>query len=272
MSSEIMFAGGIALGVFSILALFLIMSVVLMREVPKGFVYMLLRKGKHHSNLDAGTYFLLPFVDKIGVKVDIQDKETQFERHVSYSKEGIPVQYLPIVNYHVSDPLLFGQAANFQMNEFEAILGSTLNLVMQKLTAKMILTSRTAFYSILGDEINQELHAWGLSLNSIKLAEMSIPESIISQLKGNKSVAIEEIGELSRSSSVNEIEWATMNEQSFESLLTDSADKNQENKNLIKEISELEANSVSGETDRAVEAKKTFVSHSGFTYSLKDND
>lgn len=281
MSKEFMFAGGIAIAVFTVLALFLILSIILMREVPRQYVYTVKRNNKRHRILEAGTHWLLPFIESVEHKINLQVQQARFDSQNLITVDGQLIHFIPAIEYKIVEVNKYLEARLLPREIFSDVISQGAEKVIQKLTAKLVLSSKTAFNALLEEELNNDLKPYGVRIANIVLAGLELKKPISGISDASDFVLDEnmDFGEAiaDMDSSIKELDpetdWHSEAPPCFEVLIKQAVDANKENWQLIEDISQLEQELADYDllADDMPEKEYPIIDQSGFTYSIIDS-
>jgi regulator of protease activity HflC (stomatin/prohibitin superfamily) len=149
------------------------------RFVPQGYNFTIERFGKYIGTLTPGIGFLIPFVDRVGHKINMMEQVLDVPRQDVITRDNAVVAVDGVVFYQVLDA---ARAAY----EVAALELSIINLVMTNI--RTVLGSMDLDESLSKrDEINARLlkvvddatHPWGVKVNRIEIKDISPPRDLV---------------------------------------------------------------------------------------------
>jgi regulator of protease activity HflC (stomatin/prohibitin superfamily) len=180
------------LGVFSIVVLIFVVILVYSAvvTVPQGFQYTVERFGKYIETLRPGLHLLVPFIDKIGAKVSVQEQVIDVPSQEVITKDNAMVTCDGVVFFQVLDIA----KASYEVSNLSL---ATLNLVMTNIRSVMgsmdldeLLSNREHINARLLGVVDEATSPWGVKITRVEIRDITPPrdlvEAMASQMKAER--------------------------------------------------------------------------------------
>ena len=166
-----------------VFAIFVIVTLMAgIRQVPQGWAYTVERFGKFTRTLPAGLGVILPYVDRIGHKINMMEQVLDVPRQEVITKDNASITVDGVAFYQVLD----ARAASYEITNLTQAL---LNLVMTNIRTVMGSMDLDQLLSHR-DEINIKLlrvvdaagEQWGIKCNRIEIKDIVPPKDLIDSM------------------------------------------------------------------------------------------
>ncbi len=139
---------------------------------------VVLRLGKLRAVYGPGSFFIIPFVDRIATWIDQRIQTTEFNAEQALTRDTVPANIDAILFWQVHDP---ERAAMEIMDYQQAILRVAQTSLREMIGASplsALLAERRAADQQLKEEIGRKTADWGVAVMSVEIRDVAIPSQL----------------------------------------------------------------------------------------------
>ncbi len=168
-------------GFFSFFIFFLAIILVFLavKTVPQGTEFTVERWGRYTRTLRPGLHFIIPVMDRIGMKMNMQEQVLDIPSQEVITKDNALVRVDGVVFFIVND----AAKASYEVRDLtRAILNLTLTnirTVMGSMDLDELLSQRDRINAQLLDVVDDATAPWGLKVTRVEIRDMEPPQDLV---------------------------------------------------------------------------------------------
>jgi len=149
------------------------------KTVPQGYNYTVERFGKYRKTLTPGLNFILPFVDKIGHKLNMMEQVLDVPTQEVITRDNATVSADGVTFYQVLDA---ARAAYEVLGLQNAILNLTMTnirSVMGSMDLDNLLSNRDEINAQILRVVDAAAEPWGIKITRIEIKDINPPRDLV---------------------------------------------------------------------------------------------
>ncbi|MEJ1959658.1 MAG: slipin family protein [Nitrosomonadales bacterium] len=140
--------------------------------------FVILRMGKLQSVKGAGLFVIIPVIDTVIAIIDERIQTTAFNAEQALTKDTVPVNVDAIIFWHVHDAEKAALAITNYIEAIDRVAQTTLREMIGSSMLAALLSDRKDADEHLKDEIGKKTAPWGISVSSVEIRDVAIPEAL----------------------------------------------------------------------------------------------
>lgn len=173
-------ASGIFLLILLLLAIFVVVRAV--RIVGQGYNWTVERLGKYTKTLEPGLHILVPFIDRIGSKMNMMEQLFEVPSQEVITKDNAMVTVDGVAFFQVLD----AAQATYEVNNLNnAILNLTMTnvrTVMGSMDLDELLSQRDEINARLLSVVDHATTPWGVKVTRIEIKDINPPRDLVDSM------------------------------------------------------------------------------------------
>ena len=161
--------------VIFILICIIIANIKIVKQTEKVIVE---RLGAYRTTWGVGMHMLLPFFDRVAVRVSMKEQVKDFEPQSVITKDNVTMQIDTVVFYVVTDAKLYAYGVENPMAAINYLSATTLRNIIGELLLDECLTSRELINEKMRKILDEATDPWGIKVNRVEVKNILPPKDI----------------------------------------------------------------------------------------------
>ena len=136
------------------------------------------RLGAYRTTWGVGIHMLLPFFDRVALRVSMKEQVKDFEPQSVITKDNVTMQIDTVVFFVVTDAKLFAYGVENPMSAINYLSATTLRNIIGELALDECLTSREIINEKMRKILDEATDPWGIKVNRVEVKNILPPKDI----------------------------------------------------------------------------------------------
>ena len=165
-----------------VLAIVILIVLVLfagIKQVPQGYNYTIERFGRFTSTLKPGLNLIIPFIDRVGAKMNMMEQVLQVPTQEVITRDNASVSADGITFYQVLDAARAAYEVKGLESALLALTMTNLRTVIGSMDLDGVLSKRDDINDRLLHVVDAAASAWGVKVTRIEIKDITPPRDLV---------------------------------------------------------------------------------------------
>jgi regulator of protease activity HflC (stomatin/prohibitin superfamily) len=162
-------------------AAFLVLAVLIFASLKMANAwerFVILRAGTLQGVKGPGLFWIIPILDSVTAVIDQRIQTTAFSAEQALTRDTVPVNVEAVVFWHVHDAQRAALNITNYREAVDRVAQTSLREMIGASLLAALLSERQAADEFLRAEIARKTADWGVSINSVEIRDVTIPEAL----------------------------------------------------------------------------------------------
>jgi regulator of protease activity HflC (stomatin/prohibitin superfamily) len=149
------------------------------KTIPQGYTYTIERFGRFTRTLNPGLNLIVPFIDRIGAKMNMMEQVLDVPTQEVITKDNATVAVDGVAFYQVIDAARAAYEVKGLQNALLQLVMTNIRTVMGSLDLDQLLSHRDEINDRLLHVVDAASSAWGLKVTRIEIKDIVPPANLV---------------------------------------------------------------------------------------------
>ncbi len=169
-----------------VLLVLVVLAVIVLRGavtvVPQGYEWTVERFGRYTATLKPGLHIIVPFFDRVGRKLNVQESVIEIPSQTVITKDNATVTVDGLVFYAILDARSAAYEARNLEQSIEALTLTNIRTAIGGMDLDETLSKRDEINTQLLRVLDQATHVWGTKVTRVELKDVSPPQDVVAAM------------------------------------------------------------------------------------------
>ncbi|HEB98690.1 MAG TPA: SPFH/Band 7/PHB domain protein [Thiotrichales bacterium] len=150
--------------------------------VPQGEEWTVERFGKYRATLTPGLHIVVPYIDRIGSKVNMMESVLDIPSQEVITKDNAMVRADGVLYYQVVDAARAAYEVRDMIRAMENLAMTNIRTVIGSMDLDEILSGREKINTSLLGVVDAASNAWGIKITRVEIKDIAPPDDLVNAM------------------------------------------------------------------------------------------
>ncbi|TDK39396.1 SPFH/Band 7/PHB domain protein [Rhizobium deserti] len=177
-----MVLGGFDIVVIGVVLLAILVLFAAIKTVPQGYRYTVERFGRYTRTLDPGLNLLTPFIERIGVRMNVMEQVLSIPTQEVITKDNASVSADAVAFYQVLNPAQAAYQISNLENAIQNLTMTNIRSVMGSMDLDELLSNREVINERLLRVVDEAVGPWGIKVTRVEIKDIQPPADLVAAM------------------------------------------------------------------------------------------
>jgi regulator of protease activity HflC (stomatin/prohibitin superfamily) len=174
--------GGFGIGAIFFLGLAIVIVLAGAKTVPQGYAWTVERFGRYTKTLKPGLSIIVPFIDRIGHKVNVMEVVLDILPQDVISSDNAMITTDAVCFYQVQAPEKAAYEVNDRERAMQNLVMTNIRAVIGSMELDAMLSNRDQINAELLMKVDEATNPWGIKVTRIEIKDISPPQDLVASM------------------------------------------------------------------------------------------